>query len=138
MYIKYKFENGGKMALKSSAEVELDPFDFFGLVYEIDYFNKWIPFCQESREVRFLFNYKVKRVSRGCKICRLGFSVGRFFFSREIDCVGFGFNRLVHKGCYMTQIKSVKVKIQILTFFSLLKILKRFMELRCPRVIQLK
>jgi ribosome-associated toxin RatA of RatAB toxin-antitoxin module len=40
------------ITMKIFAEIEVDFFNFLAIVYEIDLYKKWVPFCTESQTVK--------------------------------------------------------------------------------------
>lgn len=50
--LKYKkIEDSPMYALKYEANLKLPIFNLLAIIYEIDLFTKWIPFCSESKTV---------------------------------------------------------------------------------------
>lgn len=54
--LKYKQIPGTSLyALKYEAVLEIPIFNLVAMIYEIDLFRKWIPFCSSSRTVSFYY-----------------------------------------------------------------------------------
>ena len=52
--LKYKkFPSSSLYGLKYEATIQVPIFNLCALIYEVDLFNKWIPFCSHSKTVIF-------------------------------------------------------------------------------------
>lgn len=58
--MSYKLGEAGTISLKYESEMHAPLLNACCVIYEIELFKLWVPFCKESREVR--------RVSKGHKV----------------------------------------------------------------------
>ena len=70
------------------------------LLYELDLYHNFVPFCSESKEL--------EKLGRTFKLGYLKFNIGPFFLKREAIITGFGWDRLFHKGYIAIDVKSVQ------------------------------
>ena len=55
--IKYKkIPNTENYTIKTDGKMDIPLFDMISVIYEIDMFKEWIPFCYESKTVFFYIN----------------------------------------------------------------------------------
>ncbi len=52
--IKYKAVAGEQLSLKMEGVVDVPLFNMLALIYEMEGYTSWMPFCTEAKEVIFL------------------------------------------------------------------------------------
>lgn len=86
------------------AEISCSIYNLLVLIYELDLYKKFLPFCQESIEWQ--------KIGRAGKLAYQKFNVK--ILKREVIMVGFGWDRLFHKGCVLIDAYSVQENEQTL------------------------
>ena len=115
--LKYKKLPGESIyALKYEAELEVSIFNLCAMIYEVDIFPKWIPFCSKAKTVKSLNSWleinpiikKVKKISKAFKIAFFQIDPP-FLYSREAYIKGIGVDRLEENGSILILSGSVDV-----------------------------
>mmetsp|Transcript_6734 Transcript_6734/g.5994 ORF Transcript_6734/g.5994 Transcript_6734/m.5994 type:complete len:94 (+) Transcript_6734:703-984(+) len=76
-------------------------FNLLALIYEIDLYTNWFPFCKQSKEV--------VQVSKARKMANTEFMLPVPFSNRGAFLYGSGINRLEKHGSIMVLAKSVEL-----------------------------
>lgn len=52
--MSYMPQKDKSITMRVNTDFKVDLFSMFAIIYEIDLFEKWVPFCKESKTVNFL------------------------------------------------------------------------------------
>lgn len=100
--VKYKSVEGTKTySLLTEATLDVPMKNYITMVFEIDLYSNWVPFCKKS--------YIIEKIARSRRILGLEFNV-RFVPSRHTCLYGFGANLLSSEGCVVICAKSCDQK----------------------------
>lgn len=99
--MSYLSQKDSSIAMRVNADIKVDLFNLFSIVYEIDLFDKWVPTCQSAKEIAL--------INKTSKAAVVKFAVGAFFFNRILKLFGCGWNRLIHRDCVTIECYSINV-----------------------------
>jgi len=52
--MSYMAQDDKSITMKVSANVKVDLFNFLSIIYEVDLYKKWVPFCHDSETVLYV------------------------------------------------------------------------------------
>ena len=100
--VKYKSIEGTKTySLLTEATLDVPMSNYITMVFEIDLYSNWVPFCTKS--------YVIENISRSRRVLGLEFNV-RFVPNRHTCLYGYGANLLSSQGCVVICAKSCDEK----------------------------
>lgn len=110
--MSYMPQKDNSITMRVNSDFKVDIFNLFAIIYEIDLYKNWLPFCQESKTVKKFLNFfsEVAVINKTTKVASVKVSVGKFFFKRQGDLIGYGWNRLIHRDCITIETTSIEVK----------------------------
>jgi len=97
--IKYKAAAGEQVSIKMEGVVDVPLFNMLALIYEMEGYSSWMPFCKEAKEI--------KKMSRASKACYIKASLPPPVSDREAYAYGIGFDRLNVNGSVLIVSKSI-------------------------------
>lgn len=92
------FPNEKKYTLRLEGEFNINVFNFLVLVYEVDLYKEWMPFCQSGTDLKNCTKYD--------RIAEFDLHVP-FINDRGAFCYGIGVNRLDHNDTILIVSKSI-------------------------------
>jgi len=98
-HVKYKqLPQSKTVSIKIEAELDISIFNLCALIYEIELFKNWVPFCDKS--------YTIKKIKRAEKVVylKLGLPI---LSDREAYMDGFGVDRLDENGTILIICKTI-------------------------------
>ncbi|KAL4466538.1 hypothetical protein ABPG72_010589 [Tetrahymena utriculariae] len=106
LVISYKiFEKTNTVSIRAEAELDIPWFNLVALVYEIDLFKNWFPFCKHA--------YTIKKPKKGEKIGYFEMNLP-FISNREAYIQGVGIDRLEVNGTILIKCKTIHDDQQLL------------------------
>jgi len=100
--IKYKQASGQNISLKMEGIIDVPVFNMIALIYEMEGYSLWMPFCKEGKTV--------KSVARASKAGYIKFNIPPPVFDRENYIYGSGFDRIKKNGSILICAKSIEGK----------------------------
>lgn len=86
------------ITLKVEAKVDISIKTLISLVYEVELYTKWMPFCKEGN--------MLKKIDRSTKVAHLKFNLP-IISNREVFLWGAGIDRIYQNGKMLIVVKSI-------------------------------
>jgi len=97
--IKYKSVAGQQISLRMEGEVDVPIFNMIALIYEMQGYTLWMPFCKDAKEI--------KHFNRASKAGWVKYNIPPPVFDREAYVYGNGFDRIKENGSILIVARSI-------------------------------